>query len=721
MKVHSLLHGIQKSKTLKFLVLGFFGALFTLLVQILGFVDGSELKTLDRRFLQATHPEEADTNIVMIAIDQNSLEAFADRNVQWPWPREFYGIVVDYLRSAGASSVSFDMMFDRNDFDRRETDGTVSDSAFAEAMNKSGNVALVTFLSMHEKGDKYGGVILDRHLTSGNFPFIAIPQYNRANAPIPLFQQATKILAVANFESDKDGISRRVPLVYRFKHGYIPNLGLAVYLLDKKIPLDKMGDAVNKIPISNDGHFLIYWYGKGGTEGVFKYYPFAAIFSSALDMKSGKSPVLSPSVFKSKKVIIGGTAPGLLDFKPTPFTSLEVYPGMEIYATIMSNLFNGHFLHESPKWLTYFLIIMLSFLSAFIFFHIRKLTTAIATFISIILLYVGFTFFLFYQEKFWLPIITPSIALISTFAFSAFFSYATEDRQRRELRRAFNRYLSPTIVSQIVDNSGALELGGHTIEGTVFFSDIKNFTCTAESMQPKELVLYLNEYFSIISDLILKQEAMLDKYIGDAVMAIFGAPIPKSNHAKLACLTALEIQQALSMHYNNKSAQTPHFITRIGLNSGKMVVGNIGSSKRLDYTAIGDTVNLASRIEGANKFFGTKILITETVYEQAKDVIETRELDFICVKGKNSPVRIYELLGEKDSLDEKSKEFFSLFHEGLQMYRMQQWDSAIRQFESLLNVSPEDGPCKTYLERCQMLALRKLPPDWDGVYTLSSK
>lgn len=721
MEPPTLLRKIQKSKPLQILVLGLVGALFTILIQVSGLVEGTELKSLDWRFLQASHPEEADTNIIMIAIDQNSLEAFADQNVHWPWQRELYAILVDYLHDAGASVVSFDMILDRRDFDRRESDGVVSDSVFAESMNKGNNVLLVTYLAAREKGDRAGGSILERHLVGGSYPTIAVPRLNRASAPLPEFQQAAKMIAVTNFESDPDGIARRVPLVYQFNKDYLPYYGLAAYMMDKRIPLQRMPEVVPSIPLSNDGHFLLYWYGKGGTDGVFKYYPFATVFSSALNVRAGKTPVLPPSLFKNKKIIIGGTAPGLLDARPTPFTSLEVYPGMEIHATMLSNLLNQHYLRESPRWLLFVLILSLSFIGSLMFFRIRKLSVAIATFLLAVVLYVGLTFILFYQEKLWLPMIVPSIGLISTFAFSAFFSYATEGKQRRELRRAFNRYLSPTVVSQIVESSGQLELGGNTVEGTVYFSDIKDFTNIAESMQPKELVMYLNEYFSIASDLILKKDALLDKYIGDAVMAIFGAPIPKPDHAKLACLTALEIQRTLTAHYKKKSAQTPHFTTRIGLNSGKMIVGNIGSTKRLDYTAIGDTVNLASRLEGVNKFFGTKIIISESVYHQAKDAIETRELDLIRVKGKNVPIRIYELLGEQGCLDEKGREFFFLFREGLQFYRTQQWDFAIRQFENLLNVSPNDGPCNTYLERCKLLSIQQLPKDWDGVFTLSSK
>jgi adenylate cyclase len=721
MESPTIVQRFQKSKTLQIFVLAAVGALFTIFIQLWGVLDTVELKTLDWRFLQASHPEEADTNIVLIAIDQNSLETYQNQNVIWPWPRDFYAVVVDYLHAAGARTVSFDILFDRSDFDRRENDGAVTDSIFAQSMKNSGNVLLVTWLSKRLKDDQPGGAILSRHLAEGTFPAIAIPQFDRANAPLPEFQDGARSVAVTNFESDPDGIARRVPLVYQFNQRFIPYFGLANYMADKNIPLSQLSEVVQKIPVSDDGHFLLYWYGKGGTDGVFKYYPISLVIRSALKYRSGVAPTLPLSLFKGKEVIIGGTAPGLLDTRPTPFTSLEVYPGMEIHATMLSNLLNEHFLRDLPRSIAYLIIILFALLGAVIFFRIRRLSAAITAFLVLLVAFVGLTFFLFYHEKMWLPMVTPSIALISTFAFSAFFSYATEGRQRRELRRAFNRYLSPAVVSQIVESSGALELGGNTVEGTVYFSDIKDFTNIAESMQPKELVAYLNEYFSLASDLILKRDAMLDKYIGDAIMAIFGAPVPKPDHAKLACLTALEIQRSLEAFYKKKSAQTPRFTTRIGLNSGKMIVGNIGSTKRLDFTAIGDTVNLASRLEGVNKFFGTRIIISENVFKLAKDAIEARELDLIRVKGKTVPIRIYELVGEHGTLNENTKEFLALFDEALKYYRNKQFDQAARQFDNLLSVKPEDGPCTTYVERSRLLAMQKLPEQWDGVFTLTSK
>jgi len=199
--------------------------------------------------------------------------------------------------------------------------------------------------------------------------------------------------------------------------------------LHKNIPLSQLSDVVHDIPVSNDGHFLIYWYGRGGTEGVFRYYPFATVVSSALKYQMGAAPPLPPSLFKDKDIIVGGTAPGLWDMRATPFTSLEAYPGMEIHATILSNLLQGDYLHDIPPWSTYSLIIILSLVGAVLFFRIQSLSTAIISFLIILVVFVGFTFFIFYVQKLWLPMITPSVALISTFAFSAFYSYSTEGRQ----------------------------------------------------------------------------------------------------------------------------------------------------------------------------------------------------------------------------------------------------------------------------------------------------
>jgi adenylate cyclase len=279
------------------------------------------------------------------------------------------------------------------------------------------------------------------------------------------------------------------------------------------------------------------------------------------------------------------------------------------------------------------------------------------------------------------------------------------------------------VVADILDNANQVELGGKTIEATVFFSDIKDFTSIAETFTPKDLVHFLNEYFSLTSDIILKNEAMLDKYIGDAIMAIFGAPIPRPDNAKVACLTALEMQAALAAHHArpDRDARMPVFLTRIGLNTGKMVIGNIGSSSRLDYTAIGDTVNLASRLEGANKMYGTTILISETTYDQAREGIVARQLDFLRVKGKAIPVRIYELVGAPGSVPSTVTDKIGMFEEGLQLYRQRAFDRAADLFRKVTTLDPHDGPSAAYVKRCAELQQVSLPDDWDGVYILTSK
>jgi adenylate cyclase len=215
---------------------------------------------------------------------------------------------------------------------------------------------------------------------------------------------------------------------------------------------------------------------------------------------------------------------------------------------------------------------------------------------------------------------------------------------------------------------------------------------------------------------------MLDKYIGDAIMAIFGAPLQSDKHAVNACLAAIEVQDQLRNYYSHSEGRKgPIFETRVGLNSGKMVIGNIGSLKRLDYTAIGDSVNLASRLEGVNKEFGTRIIISESTHEQVKDAIEARELDLIRVKGKQIPIRIYELICKKDGLSPSQADLVSMFHEGLVLYRSMKWKKAAGIFQEILTAHPEDGPSITYAGRCKMLASVGVPKDWDRVFVMTTK
>jgi adenylate cyclase len=713
---------LKKSTGTIILAVALAGALTGVLLEHLKSFEVLELKSLDFRFQQASHPEWADTSIVLVSIDQNSLDFYATQHVSWPWPREFYALLVDYLSMGGAKVIAFDMDFANRDLDRLETDAQESDRSFAEALARSSNAVLGTHLSIREAGDQLGNLIDSRHLTRNFDRSVSPVIYTRATAPLPEFQSAAQRLGIINFETDPDDIARRIPLGFRFEDAVLPYFGVACFSLSTRTSLSRLDSLLADVPTSPDESFLFYWYGKGGPSGAFKYYSVHSLIHSARKIKMGIQPDVSPEEFRGKHVIIGGSAAGLYDFKPTPFTSLELYPGMEIHATMLSNLLNRHFLLQPSGWLSDILTFVLALVVSIIFFRSKNIIVGVLSILFVGIAYFAGTIWLFYQKLWWLPVVTPLLSMVATFVFAAVISYATEGKQKREMRKAFNRYLNPHVVTGILENTEQVELGGKTLEGTVFFSDIKNFTNIAEGLSPKELVALLNEYFSLASNIILEEEAMVDKYIGDAIMAIFGAPIPRADHAKVACLTSLKVQRALTAHYHGQAGQSnPIFETRIGLHTGRMIVGNIGSTNRLDYTAIGDTVNLASRLEGVNKIFGTKIIISESTFEQAKDSIEVRELDLLRVKGKQVPIRIYELLGEKNSLTASENMKMGQFAEALGLYKTKKFGAAQKVFLKILLHHPDDGPSANYVIRCKRLAKEKLPSPWDGVFTLTTK
>jgi adenylate cyclase len=330
---------------------------------------------------------------------------------------------------------------------------------------------------------------------------------------------------------------------------------------------------------------------------------------------------------------------------------------------------------------------------------------------------------LFTAELIWLKTTFPVATVVITYIISIGWSFATEGRSKRQIQKIFGQYVNPHVVKQLASDPESTKLGGEEIEATVMFSDIEGFTTISEGKKPKELVAFLNEYFSTATDIFLKHEGTVDKFIGDAVMVLYGAPVKLPNHQVHAARAAYEFSKVVyEMNKEARERGEPVFSTRIGINSGSMVVGNIGGRKtKLEYTAIGDTVNQASRLEGVNKFYGTSIMMSEMTAQHVMDEFLLREMDLIRVKGKIRPIKIYELVCKREEMSDLNLRVVQTFESGLQLYRQQQWRDAMTMFHTVLKLKEDDYASKVYIKRCE--EFEKNPPekDWDGVYVMTSK
>jgi adenylate cyclase len=316
----------------------------------------------------------------------------------------------------------------------------------------------------------------------------------------------------------------------------------------------------------------------------------------------------------------------------------------------------------------------------------------------------------------------PLLNLVLTYTGITGYRYMTEEREKKKVRGAFQHYLTASVVEQMLKNPEKLRLGGEKKDLTVLFSDIRGFTSISEHMTPEALVKFLNEYLTQMTDIIFKYDGLLDKYMGDAIMAIWGAPLDQPDHAPRACYTALDMVDELRVLQGKWTADgMPRLNIGIGINAGPMVVGNMGSDRRFDYTVMGDSVNLGSRLEGLNKVYGTNIIVSEMTYERVREEILGRELDSVRVKGKDQPVKIYELIVRRSQASSEQKVRVEEFHAALADYRNRQWPRARQTFQAILEKQPHDGAAKLYVERCQALEKNPPPDDWDGVYTLTTK
>lgn len=678
-----------------------------------------ENSSLDFKFKHFTIADKADSTIILVAIDNQSLE-FANQNETfWPWSRDFYALITEYLTNCGAKQVIFDIQFNEADYNRGNLDSTESDNLFASEITQNGKIILsAQALNISEKREDLAIPSLQVHNISPNYPVI----YQSLSAPLEKFSRGAAGVGLINIVPDKDGVVRRVPLFYKIASEYYPQISYLAWLKQINTPLTEYHSTHlqvedTRIPLLDGSNYLINWYGKGDVDGVFKYIPFSALMQSAVASKYKQKQVLDDSFFQDKTLIIGATAPGLLDLKTAPVS--KILPGMEIWATILSNLKNADFIKIIPNYLIYLLLIILVLAVILIFKYSRMLYAHLGLFLILLLLHL-LIYYSWIKYRANLPWFIFVIAIVLTYLIMLLVNYLVEGKEKTELKRIFSRYVHPDLVDILVNSSADFEMGGKEVEATVLFSDIYDFTSYSEKLKPKEIVTELNNYFEKFTAIILSNHGMLDKFTGDGLMALFGSPLIKTDHADLACKVALthkKYAEALS-----KDDAASHFSkgTRIGINTGNVVIGNIGSTQRTDYTAIGDAVNLSARLEGVNKIFKTSIIIGENTWQQVKDNYICRELDKLKVKGKSQPTTIYELICTKEEENASLTHLLAQYKKALSLYQEANFEKAIVIFDDLSKSQSKDYPSFVMAERCRFLTLNP-PEKWDGIFTLTVK
>ncbi len=543
------------------------------------------------------------------------------------------------------------------------------------------------------------------------------------NAIYPLAMWST-YQGFTDHSYDYNGAVSREFMAIQYNGDFYPSLGIQTARIFLDIQpgelqfwlTDKLKIKDFEFPIDDLNRTIVNYCGPSYT---FPTYSFIDVYEGNVE----------PEAFKDKVVFLGDNTPSAGDHISSPFSAM--FPGVEKQATIVENLIHGKFLRKNQNEVFKGFIILNR--------HLFKFIIALCLLLGIILPFVpivigglasivllgGYYFYCYYNfvnNGLWINTVYPTTAVVLSFSSISLFRYFITERARRAVKGVFENFMDPKVVQEVLKEPDDVKLGGEEKEITVYFSDIEKFSTISEKLQPTELIELLNEYLSEMTDLILDHGGFLDKYIGDAIVAAFGAPLPQPDHAVRACLATIDNQKRLAeLNEKFKAEGRLQIKARIGLNSGTVLVGNVGSTNRLSYTVIGDEVNLGARLEAANKYYGTYTMISERTYELARDHIEVRELDLLRVVGKQKPVKVFELIDRKGQIQETQREVLDLYEDGLREYRKKEWQKAISLFQRALDKDPHDGPSLTYVERCKNYEQNPPPEDWDGVYTLTAK
>ena len=735
------------------------------------FLQNVELRTLDFRFtVRGARPH--DDRIVIVDIDERTLLKLGS----YPIPRGAYAQLVDRLHAGGAAVVAFDATFPtaaNNSalaaLDSLQKDSAVfssvilrkkieearaasdQDAIFAAAIKNAGNVVLG-----HVFLDAERAKLSDPKLEDAYYDIVwgkSYPQVvpvktkgqqfdlNQAfldaggtfglgvDANIPRLADAAADYGFININTDPDGTLRHADLIIRYRDkDFFPPLDLEALRVAEKIPdqdivvyiaengVERIQFGKRTLLPSRNGRALINY---TGPYGSYKHVPM-------VDVITGEAPAED---FRDKIVLVGATAQAIGDLRNTPFqTSSTTYMGVEVHANIIDNLLHNDepgrtFLHRGlrEEYTDLGFILLFGLVFGVWFSRTKPLYSTISALLALAA-FSWFVYFRFASGGSWLSFVVPAGTLVANYAAITSFRMVFEEREKRKIRKTFGQYLSPGVIALIDrDPEKYIRPGGELKELTVMFTDIRGFTSLSEGMPPNELVEWLNEYLSAMTDVLFANFGTLDKYIGDAIMAFWGSPYPQKDHAISACRCGLAMMRKLEELNRKweKEGKRPAAMG-VGVNTGPVNVGNMGSNKRLSWTVMGDNVNLASRLEGLTKKYKIRMVISEATYKLVAEHFVCRDLDRILVSGKRQPVDIYELLGAADER-EKFADQLQRFDQAMKLYRGQNWKLAAEEFTALLTAYPEDGPAQIFLQRSLEFIDTPPPADWDGVYEMKSK
>lgn len=665
----------------------------------------------DSRMVRTASSHGPSDEIAVVLLDQDSLDwAQQELGWSWPWPRSAYGDIVSYFNLGGAASLAFDVLFTEP-----SVYGPQDDQAFAQACAEYGRVVQTVYFEASQGRDSlWKEAFPQPPLQNDLAQASAISSDEDLLFPIDSIATSAAVLGNITGSSDWDKVIRRAKAYRPYQSYLVPTLGVA--------PLFAAGeDGPDPELEPKNGRLLRF------QPSLDSYVPYSAgqILQSYYAIQAGQEPLLESDMFQDMYVFFGFYAPGLFDICTTPMSA--VYPGVGVHITQLDNYLQDSFLSPTTFPVEVALVVVLAFLGAVPLslaeiFRLHKLNVLVSVAWMAIfgLLFVVLSYGVF-AAGFVLPMMPPLVALVLAFFSAMVVSYRQEGRQRRYLKSAFRHYLSPAVIDTLIAHPESLVLGGERRHISIFFSDVQGFTSISERLSPEELTSLLNDYLSQMTDILLESGGTIDKYEGDAIIAFWNAPVELHDHGRRAVEAMIRCQEKLAQlrPQLEQRAGRP-FYMRVGINTGDAVVGNMGSSSRFDYTMLGDSVNLAARLEGLNKQFGTYSMCSAASKEEALAFgteLRFRELARVAVVGKKEAVTVFEPMNANEYAERQA--VLDAFSQGLQLFYQGKFPEALEAFSA---IQKEDAPAAHYVAKCRELL--ENPPDlssWEGVWVATSK